>query len=515
MEEIDQRDNKIVTWLKENWILTAILIIALVLRLFFFQATVMQGQTSWWDSAEYLSIGLHYSDGTPYMVSPIRPPLFQYMLAGLISAGATEWFMILLLTLLPSVFVIYCIYLLVKEILGKRAGLISAFFAAVSWNFIFWSNRAQPDFISLAVQVLAIYFFWKMMAVKDDPPEDSTWDSEKLGTAKKLRTKYAMIAAAYAAFGFYFKISALLIPLGLAIFVLIKDRLSAFAKKEYWIYLVTYIGCFIPYMVWAWISFKNILPILVPYSDQIIRDTAYGWGTLAFFNIFGLQWMFWIFLVGMIATLKVFLYLDIIAKDKEKAFDYRILVITFILLMLAFFVFYIRAIEDRWIFLLLPFMCLVCASILESLCKFFDGKDLRWVGVVIVIGLLMGTAYEQVTYGKILLDQKKGSYMEVKQAAEWMASNSRTSDIIMSISYPQTVWYSKRHVETYSTMDVTTFEEYLNEHHPLYVTVSVFEPHPQWIYEWTLDSNNAVPVNAYYQDVAQTQPTLIIYQLQY
>ena len=102
-----QRNNKILGFLKQHWILITILLVATIIRLYFFQGTAMSGQTSWWDSAAYLSQGTHYSSGIPYEVNPQRPPAFQYMIGGLLSLGANEAIIILLLSLIPSILVIY------------------------------------------------------------------------------------------------------------------------------------------------------------------------------------------------------------------------------------------------------------------------------------------------------------------------------------------------------------------------------------------------------------------------
>jgi hypothetical protein len=223
--------------------------------------------------------------------------------------------------------------------------------------------------------------------------------------------------------------------------------------------------------------------------------------------------MFWIFLIGIIAMLRVLLYLDIIVKDKTQAFDYRLLVLVFIAAILAFYIFYIRAVEDRWVFLLLPFMCLVCAAIMNYAYEWICSKDLKWVAIILIILLMGGMAYEQIKYAGAIMEVKKGSYHDVKLAAEWMAANSVKNEGILSISYPQTVWYSGRNVMTYSQMNVTTLEEYIHNNHPTFLTISIYEPHPQWIYEWVSNESNAYPVNAYYLDLAKTQPSLVVYRL--
>ena len=491
----EERSNKIFKFLKQHWILITIILITAIIRLYFFQGTVMSGQASWWDSAEYLSQGTHYATGLPYEVNPQRPPAFQYAIAGLLAFGANETIIILLLSLIPSLLVIYLTYLLTTSMLGKRTGLIASAFCAASWNFLFWSNRAQPDFLSLCFQLLAIYYFWKMLKGKD-------------------KTKTAILAGLYTALGFYFKISALLIPMVFFIFILIKEGFNIVKKKEYWIYAESYLVFMLPYFAWAYLTFENIFAFTTGYSNSIAAAIPFGWNTLIFFNIFGLRLMFFIFIAGLILYLRLILYFDIIIKEKEHAFDYRLLLLILITVVLSFFIFYIRGVEDRWVFVLLPIMCILCADILNKLCDWFDGKDLKWVGILIVVVLLAGSAYEQIDYGKATIENKKDSYSQIKDASEWMKVNSMPNELIMSVSYPQTLFYSQREVMTYSNMNQSTFEEYVRLNHPSFLFVSSIEPnHPQFIFNWILDESKVMPVNGYADQAGNT--VAVVYRFLY
>ena len=509
MEKVIQnRENKILNFIKKHWILILILLVATIVRLYFFQGTVMSGQASWWDSAEYLSQGTHYYNDIPYEVNPQRPPVFQYMIAGLLSFGANEAFIILWLSLMPSLLVIYFTYRLASSIIDKKAGLIAATLCAASWNFLFWSNRAQPDSLSLCFQLLAVYYFWELLKIGDGELE-----SDKLLNRQK-KAKTAILAGLYTALGFYFKISALLIPIIFFIFLLIKDRVNIIQKGEYWIYAGSYLAFLVPYFMWAYFTFGNIFAFTTGYSNSIIMSLPFGWQTLAFFNVFGLQIMFFIFLAGLLLCLRVLLYIDIILKDKKHAFDYRLFILILLSVVLSFYIFYIRAIEDRWVFILLPVMCIVCADILNKLYEWLNGKNLKWVGIIIIIALLAGSAYEQTKYGASIIENKKFSYSEIKNAAEWMKANSGPNELMMSVSYPQTLFYSQREVTTYSNMNQSMFEEYVKLNHPTYLMVSIIEPnHPQFIFSWVLDSSNVVPMNAYYDE--QERPLVGIYKFIY
>jgi 4-amino-4-deoxy-L-arabinose transferase-like glycosyltransferase len=253
-ETIDTRDTKIKEWFlnifwkdKTNLLLVIIILMALAIRVFFFMQTTSAGQTMWWDESSYMAQAVHYAYGTPYDVQSMiqRPPGFQYIAAIGMGMGLNENWIIFLLSLLPSVILIPLVFILGRSLFNNRIGLIAAAFLSVTWNFIFWSNRAQPDFLSICCQVLAIYYFWEMLKKKSEDSNASV-------------TTIAILAGIWSAAGFYFKISSLLIPLAFLIYILIKDKLKIFIKKEYWIYGISYIITLVPYFIWAYSTFNDI-----------------------------------------------------------------------------------------------------------------------------------------------------------------------------------------------------------------------------------------------------------------
>lgn len=508
-ETIETRDAKMKNWFIENFwqnktnlILLSIILATMIIRIFFFMQSTAAGQTLWWDEAEYMSQGLHYATGIPYLENPGRPPAFQYMIALCISFGLNENWIIFLLSLLPSVLVVVLVFILGSSMFNKRVGLIAATLLVVSWDFIFWSNRAQPDFLSLCCQVLAIFYFWEMLKKKSADPSASV-------------TSDAIWAGVWSAAGFYFKVSALLIPAAFLIFILLKDKLKIFTKKEYWIYGISYIIAFLPYIVWSYVIFGQPLGFVQGYSpDMVDPNAGFAWNAILYFKFLGLNVMSLLFIAGLVVCLKALLYLDIIIKKND--LDIRLFIILIFLISLAFYIFYIRAIDDRWVFIWLPIMAILCGMVLDKIYQWTEQYgNWKWLSVIMIIGLLAWASYEQFNYAQDTINVKVGSYKDVKDAAIWMAQNSQPNDIIMSVSYTQTVFYSKRHVETFSTMDQKALEDYVDKNHPIYIAVSIFEPHQPWVYNWVQNNSRLFPVMGYFIDSAKTQPSLIIYKFNY
>jgi len=328
------------------------------------------------------------------------------------------------------------------------------------------------------------------------------------------KNKYAILAGAFCALAFHFKISALLIPLSLFIFAVIKERLSILKKKEYWLFLGSYALVMLPYFIWAYFTFGNPLAFTTGYSANVGTPAPFAWHVLSFFSIFGLRVLYYSFIFGLILCLRVLLYSDIILKDKERAFDPRLLLLITILVTICFYIFYIKGVEDRWVFILIPLMCSIAAMFIYFVAEKI-GKYYKWAAVLFVLVMLGFSGYEQFNLGKQNIEVKELTYFQVKEAAEWIKANSNPNEITMSISYPQMLYYSDRPITSFSGMNQSEFERYLQENHPVYLMLSRYEPHPPWSYYWVINETTSVPVWAAYFDDAKTQPAVVIYRLLY
>src|SRR3989344_5842992 len=106
MEEIKKDTRKqgmVERWLrdKENRGIIAIMILAIVVRIYFFIQT--SGQAMWWDEAEYMASAKHWAFGVPYDLNPQRPPLFQLLGAILLMIGFSEAMIQFLIVVIPSI----------------------------------------------------------------------------------------------------------------------------------------------------------------------------------------------------------------------------------------------------------------------------------------------------------------------------------------------------------------------------------------------------------------------------
>lgn len=499
-------------WLKDKHNAVFLLIIALsfLVRVYFFIDA--HSQTLWWDEAEYMATAKHWTFGVPYDINPQRPPLFQLAAASLLWLGLGEGSLKFLLVLLPSVCTIGLIYFVGKELFGKRIALIAAAASSTVWSFLFWSIRFQPDFFSLSFQLLSVLFFWK--------------------TFKEGKRSFAILTGLFVALAFYFKISALLVPLSFLIFILLKEGLLFVQNKNYWIIFFSFLISLIPFGIWQYALFGNPAAFAPSYigGTGIGQGWEWGWGTLDFFYQFPKPLFFVLFLVGLARFLiRVAISADLYIKNKEMRLDPALFSSILLLVVALFYIFYIRGvIEDRWVFLIIPFIMYFSAKGLDTIAEKTRNLHPHAPLIVIILALIFLT-YAQVQHTHSLIDIKKTSYLPVKEASLWIKQNSAPTDTVLSNSYTQATVYAERKILPYPALVRNESDSYsyipsrkemldklVAENHPKYLMVSVFERHPDWTQEW-IDENQPRlrPVQVHFADAQKTQAIVIVYEISY
>ncbi len=511
---VDERKEKIKAWLKDpsNLLIILITLFAFILHLYYLN--IYSGQTLWWDEAEYMATAKHWALDIPYTLNPQRPPLFQLSAAFLIRAGLDEFALKFLLIVLPATALIYFTYLLGKELFDKKTGLFAALASAGMWSYLFWGARFQPDFLSVAFQVLSLFFFWKMF--------------------KYPNTKDAVLGGVFAALGFYFKISALLVPISVFLFALWKERLVKYSilpvvivilgylskqyfnhsvilasiifliilyfyridiikNKIYWQSFLAFLITLIPFMLWQYVVFSHPLEFAKSYGvEGGSTDRPLGWQALDFFTQFPKELFFVLFCVGVLAALFYLgLRFDLLLKENEKRTDPRIFSLIVLLVVALFYIFYIKGvIEDRWVFLITPFVFILAAQGVFALFSLFKvhKKEIK-IGILIVLFAIF--FYVQLSQSSDLIKCKSQSYAPVKDAALWIKEHSSPADKVVSASYTQMTAYAEREVLIFAPCayvcspykDDLTFDQSLREKHPRYLMFSLFEGHPAWAFQ--------------------------------
>jgi len=458
-KELAKRKERLKSWLSNNYNLSLVFIIlaAFAIRLYYFVHT--SGQTLWWDESEYMSAAKHWAFGVNYDLNPQRPPLFQFLSALVFMVGLGEGFIRFAFVLIPSLIFIIAVFYLGKEMYNEKVGLLSSFFVCVSWTVLFWTARVQPDSFSILFQTLAILFMWRYWKENDN--------------------KSIIYAGIFAAIGFYFKVSALLVPIIFLVFIIFKDRLSMFKNKQYYKFVGTYLLTLVPYFVWAYSTFGTPFAFRQGYSDAVGTIVPFSWSTLNLFYGLTDNLLFILFLAGLILSLEFLLYFDIVVKNREKMLNPGIFGVLTLIIVSAFYIFYIRGgTEDRWVFLWLPFIFMMASLALVKIYE-LTGKYGKNIAIIVVLVLLALSGYFQLTHANQIINDRKDSYSPIKDAGLWIKINSDFNDKVATISIPQTTYYSEREIVSYSKVkNSSDFDLFLDENRPRFVEMSLFEPHP-------------------------------------
>lgn len=484
---VNQRIEKVKKFFSKKafFLLLLILLFALGIRIYYL--FIVENQPIWWDEGEYLSTAKHWAFNVPYQLSPQRPPLFQALITLTFLAGLNETLIKFLLVVIPSVFLVYLVYLLGKEMFNEKIGLIVSFLTAIHWSLLFWTTRFQPDIFTMCFQVLAIFFMWKY------------WKSES-----KNKQKLIILAGFFSALAFYFKVSALLVPLSFAVFILIKDRISAFKNKDYYIFSISFLITLLPYFIWAYLTFEDPFAFRQGYSDAALSNSIpFGWYTLNFFYYFTQTVFFVLFIIGLILSLEFFLYLDLLVKNKKKCFSPEIFGIVVLLVVTSFYIFYIRGAEDRWLFLWLPFIFIFTAKALIFIYDVIK-KQNEYFSLIALFIMLGFITFSQLSIANELIILKKESYSHVKLAGEWLKSYANKHDKVLTSAYPQIVYYSELNIthltSKYKNPDL--FKELIETTKPRFLVFLIGEFLPEEaINSWLQQNQNKTKaVQVYYSD---------------
>jgi len=169
-----------------------------------------------------------------------------------------------------------------------------------------------------------------------------------------------------------------------------------------------------------------------------------------------------------------------------------------------------RAAEDRWLFpTILPLAIITSLGIdfVYNQIKKYN-KQIAVLCVILILGF---GAYSQLTFADSLIKGKQESYLQMRQAFEWIGSNTPEDSIIAGLGIePYTVYYAKRDYinlpQNYSEVGVALEADYLVAH--------LFAGNPPKYLSEYLSENQDIwqPLNAWFLDEAKTQPAVILYK---
>jgi len=500
---IEKRVEKIKNWFKNknNLILFAIIVFAFAVRLYFF--VLVKNQPVWWDESEYLNMAKHWALGVEHLrYNAVRPVLFSLVIALLFKISPTEFlprFFVLSLSLISVIGVYY----LGKELYNEKIGLLSSFFASVFYLNLFFTYRLLMDIPSLAFFIFGALFFYKYFKYKSN--------------------KSLYLAAFLISIGTLFKQSIAFILGAIFIYVLITERLNFLKKKEMWIAGLIFISIQLPYIIWGYFKYKGFVytqatkVVTIHNATSIFEHFISGYrifmGYLQLFPFY-FSWLFLIlFILGLFSMYKLLLGFDILIKNKEKSLNRDLFVLLILIVPLIISSILIAHNEDRYLLVTFPIIFIISSMFIIKIYDYIKkyNKIIAIIVLVLLLGFNINIQLFSPGHANDLIKSKSYSYLEIKNAGLWIKENSEPGDVIMTQSIHQIEYYSDRKAEEYHSKE--EFETLRKENPNLkYYIISIIQKSADWSYSYPQE-NNLTIVNAYFADVQQTQPLLVIYRL--
>lgn len=515
-----QRDAAFKRYLKENALLVTVIVFAALIRVYFF--VKVGEQPIWWDEGDYLALAKIWALDMPrpdwyaHFVG-LRPLLYPFVLFSFFKIGLGEMFIRFFTLLLPSIGCVYLVYRLGASMYTKSVGFIAAVMMSVYWVGLFYTYRILTDIPSFFFGLACLFFFWEYYIQKN-----KAWG--------------LTAAMFFGVLAFSTRFPLALVPISIAFFLLFTKKLSILKDKSVWKGLVWTLLFLSPYILYFIASDFYALKFYLVSGATV--DDPLEWSVLPF--LASLPFSFWkvTFIVGIISLYPLFLYGDLIWKQKTTNFNADVFLVIFLLVHLYFYIAIIRESTDRWLLMMMPAVFIIA------------GKGLGWAyalikpyskaaGILVIGVILIGGVYQNLTHTHALIMVKKGTYLEIKQAGEWLKENTPPDARVITSSVVQSQYYSERWNEGHSNknhrmppetkcidnlggtstnascqaLSEELFERSRAEFKPDYFIVSVFEPvfTPQWVYSYG-QRKNLTAVQAYSSPSNPQQPTLVIYK---
>ncbi|MBS3091791.1 glycosyltransferase family 39 protein [Candidatus Pacearchaeota archaeon] len=520
---VKSEKSKLETWLRDkyNLALFGIITLAVIIRIYLF--SIVKDQAHWWDSlafgsiAKQITMGLWPND--PFIIHELalRPPLFSLMWAFLLKLNISDIGILLILEIIPSILSVYLVFLIVKEFYDKRTALLSSFIFSVLWINLFYTMRIMSDIPSLFFSLLAIYFFIKSY--------------ENFNT-KKFALAIFFISLAIMTRYFYGIIGAVFL-----VFVLLKHKHKFLANKQFWIGGIIGVLPIIIFLIFNLMNYGSLLPASSLYAqstegkpiaiyvlDFITYDispqaSTFGspkpyLGFSPFFinpfssNILSSNLMIFFIIGFIIIFIETVLGFDSILKVKKlesNLFFLLIFIFSFI-----FFIFVLRAAEDRYVILpLISILVMTSSGIFFAYDKI--KKYSKNIAIIFLILVILTALYSNVSFGNNLIKNKAQSYSQMKEAFLWIKDNTPKDAVILGDGIdPYVIYYSERKYEVWNITDLQGSVQKAD-----YIVIHAFEHQTQESANYANNnlSSMLTPQKIVFFDQIQQQPAVVIYKV--
>lgn len=489
--------NKIKKWLldKENRIFLIILGIGIFIRLYYLFITY--NQPLWWDEAEYLLMAKYFAGQGKFLgLLASRPLLLSLIAAFFMKIGLNYEIIYRFIEFGISSLGLVFIYLTAKKLFNKEVGIASTLLLSVFYLHLFYTSRILLDSISPTFWVISIYFFVEGYLMQKD-------------------NKKFYLSAFFGAIGVFFYNQTIGVFLLYLIFLLIIEKLNLFKEKRFYIFGLVAIITFLPNFILNQILYNNPIEFITTgISVGNVLTSNYWQNIMIYLNYFpnylGIILLI-IFLISIVLVFyKLVIGIDLLIKKPDLEMKKELLLLLWLIVPFFLIIKIVGHFEDRYLMPIFIPLFIISSLGLYKIKQFLTRPSNKSIIYAIAIILLIIISYTQILQANQIINAKKDSFKELKDAGLWIKQNSNPTDKILTSFTPILPYYSERQIVSFPGKEEEIMP-LIEKEKPKYMLLSAFTGNPGYINnlsKYTLFK----PVNGY-QIGGNT--VLVIFEIDY
>ena len=526
-QEKKESKNFIFYWLEDSYdkLFLLIILAALIIRIIVYLKT--NDQALWWDAADYMASAKRWAGINPNLIDMwyYRRGFLWPLIGTLFFAiGIGEIGMRILVVLL-STGIIFVSYFLISEMFNKKLALLTSLGITLSWVFLFFTGRLLTEIPATFFLLIALLFFWK-------------------GYMKNQGTKYFILFGIFAALTVLTRMQYLMFVIPILLLALVREKHKIFVNKKLWISLIIFIIVLLPHLYLYNKHFGN--PILdftnyylgiegISKTGEVGVELAKTSDLFLYINnlpyildanqqgyssLFVISPVYFLFIIGFfLFFIDLFLGFDKIFSNEN--IQKKFFILSFIVLSFLFLGYIAPQLEQRYIMPVIPFLFFITVYPFYFITGFLKEKINPKTTAIVFLIIFLVILIPNYKFGFNLIESKKASYYEVKQAGEWIKQNSVPEDIIIGSGLPQLTYYSERSVYPFELAyrrdlvkgNESDLDKFILEKKPKYLVASAYEREEPWALAYPQKNQDIlISVQAYPNP---QQPIVIVYQFDY
>ena len=366
-----------------------------------------------------------------------------------------------LVPFVSSIVAIILTYLIGKELYNKHVGLIAALMLSSFWSFTFFSYRLLVDVPVATLWLLGVWLFVK------------GYDHKK---------KWALwLCIPVIVLAFLMKFTGALLGFILIAYLLVTDKLKPLKNKDLWISLGLGVLAALPFLIYEIKKFGHPFAFYVSAIGGRAESPRSLWQTLMDYINTTFPHVHYAFLTLFIIGIALLLIeltigFDLLWKNKEKKLKSNLLVLLTFLIPFLYIVSigYGTYIEERYLFLMYPFMFIIAGKGLMSIFDHVKRYN-KAIAIAIVVAFLAIGFYQNMIHTNKVIDEKSMSFIQVKQAGQWIKEHSSPEDKIYSYHTQAELQYAAvREVRGIPGNSPEELIEAMKKDKPKYIVMNIF-----------------------------------------